>query len=211
MDAPTKEMLFKEYDICIKEASRLEANIWQTAALFSIGSGVGFSYFLKEFLISKGDYIKLGLSVSLFAFLVIIISLVWWRMARRWWSIQHLKYERIRKIEDNLGFSQVTMVNERDTETMQHIKSYRFIHWFRYQIPRNITPKRCDDITKIENYEHRGIQPAIKLLLFSNAILWLILIIFSCGLNLHYSDLPVFIIFISLLLIMFVLYFWRQR
>jgi hypothetical protein len=48
MDAPTKEILFKEYEICIKEASRLEANIWQTATLFSIGSGVGFLYFLKR-------------------------------------------------------------------------------------------------------------------------------------------------------------------
>jgi hypothetical protein len=126
------EMLFKEYEICTKEASRLESNVWHTALLFSIGSGAGLIYFIKESIISKGDYIKLGLSVSLFAFFSMIVSLVWWRMARRWWSIQQLKYERMREIEKALGFKQCSMVSERDNEIMQHIKSSQFIYWFRY-------------------------------------------------------------------------------
>jgi hypothetical protein len=162
-------------------------------------------------LISKGDYIKLGLSVSLFAFFAIIVSLVWWRMAKRWWSIQRLKYERMMEIEDSLGFKQVSMVSERDNNKMQHIKSYRFIYWFRYRIHKSIIPERCADRTKIKHYEHRGIIPAIKLLLLSNAILWIILVLISCGsIRLHYGNLLGFIIIVSILLISCLIYFWRE-
>jgi hypothetical protein len=227
MNAPPNdnpEMLFKEYEICIKEASRLESNIWQTALIFSIGSGVGLTYFLKEYLIDKGDSIKLGSSVSLFAFFVIIISLVWWRMAKRWWSIQQLKYERMEMIERYLGFSQISMVGERDTKIKQHIKSYRFIYLFKYKIPKNINAERCNYITKIKDYEHRGIQPAIKYLLLSNAILWIFLIL-TCYRIQEIKLMKVFDIFsnvlkelyygkifliLPLILIVLFLYFWRK-
>lgn len=210
------EILFREYEICTREASRLEHNVWQTAILFSIGSGAGLVYFLKESIIFKGDYIKLGLFVSLFAFFSIIVSLAWWRMARRWLSIQQLKYERMREIERILGLGQCSIVYERDNEKMQHIKSYHFIYWFRYQIPKKIVSKRCDDIAKIEDYEHRGIRPAIKLLLWSNAFLWIFLILLLSTNSItsilsHPSDLIFFIIDISFILIMLFLYFWRQR
>ena len=207
------EMLFKEYEICTKEASRLESNIWQTATLFSIGSGIGLTYFLKEFLITKGNYSKLELVVPLFAFFSIIVSLVWWRMAKRWWSIQHLKYERMREIEKILGFRQISIVNERDNETMQHIKSYRFLYWFRYQIPKNITAKKCDDIVKIKNHEHRGIQPAISFLILANAILWISMILISCRtIQVDYrKGLIEFIILTPLILVLLFLFLWRKH
>jgi hypothetical protein len=208
MDAPTKEMLFKEYEICTKEASRLEANIWQTATLFSIGSGTGFIYFLKEF-IGKGTSKPLSATIFLFAMFTIVVSLFWWRLAKRWYSIQHLKYERIMEIEKKLGFNQCGIVIERDNETMQHIKSYRYIYLFRYSIPKRIAPKKSDNKDRIKNYEHRGIQPAISFLLWSNAILWIFLILISSNFIILY-DIRDVIIPALFFLIIFFLYFWRK-
>jgi hypothetical protein len=207
------DLLFKEYDICRKEALQLETNIWKTAAIFSIGSGVGLTYFLKEYLIFKGNANQIGLVVFLFGSFSIIVSLVWWRIVKRWWSIQHIKYERMRELEKLLGFRQCSMVCERDCEAMEHIKSYRFIYVIRYKkMPKKTISKRSIDISRIKNYEHRGIQPAISLLLWSNFVLWLSLYLFSCGaIQFYYGrHISEYIFPILIILIVSLYYFWRR-
>jgi hypothetical protein len=106
------ERLFKEYQICHEQASRLESHIWQTATLFGVGSAIG----LVSLASKEPDWVKTLVA----AILAIIASLVWLRFAGRWWSIQRLKFERMDEIDKQIGFRQNIIVGETDIEAQSH-------------------------------------------------------------------------------------------
>lgn len=170
--------LLKEYEICRDEASRLESHIWQTLSILGIASGVGLIR-LASGTIGISSYPRLALIASAFA---IVVSFVWLRFANRWWSIQHLMFERMREIERNTSFRQSSIVSERDVETMGHIRHLqirgrwhkRVLNRLRYSIPSDVQPKEA---SQPRDYEHRGNKPAAKLFVYANVALWLILAI----------------------------------
>lgn len=169
------ERLLELYKILDEQVSRLESYIWQTATLLGIGSAVGL------FSLANGVAgIKLN-EATIAALFAINASLIWWRFAKRWWSIQHLKFERMDEIEkrlvEQMKLGQGSTVRERDVEAMQHIKYQREKGGFRqriaslqFSIPRDIKARESQ---RTSNYEHRGNQPVGKLLVVTNIALWL--------------------------------------
>lgn len=220
----TFDRLVKEYQICHEQAGRLESYIWQTAILFSVGSAIGLVS-----LASKEPNWVITVVAAIFA---INVSLVWWRFARRWWSIQHLKFERMDEIDRRIGFRQSLLVKERDEEAQRH-RRYMQEHGHVLQRVLNRLNYRSLGETKsveskrdgIKNYEYRGNQPVGKLLVCTNIVLWFAFTLYTVSkdliLNFVQSNLlPVVqinLLQLTLVLGLFVflaivdLHFWRQR
>jgi hypothetical protein len=97
---PEKEHLLEEYKICHEAASDMSDHIWRTATVFTVGSITGILLLARESPISPDPDPWLTLIVSVLA---IGILSTWWRLARRWWSVQHTMFLRMRHIEYQLG------------------------------------------------------------------------------------------------------------
>ena len=207
MSSETFERLFKEYQICHEHASRLESYIWQTATLLGVGSIVGLVS-----LAGKNTYTDADLGTTVIAAVFAInVSLVWWRFAKRWWSIQHVKFDRMDEIDERIGFQQSILVRERNREAMSHI---RYLQengprlrqmWYRLQyfIPDEI---QAAEPERIRNYEHRGNQPAGKLLVVTNIALWFFWTVYAAS---QAAALPRVLVILVILLIVDI-WFWRR-
>ena len=102
-----KERLLSEYAQCQTSAEGLEATIWRSAEIAGIGSLAS----LVALAALKAPLLPAALS----ALAVVTGTLVWWAMARRWWTIQHVKYSRMLEIERELEIpGQVSMVRYLD-------------------------------------------------------------------------------------------------
>jgi hypothetical protein len=177
------EQRFKEYQICREEAARLESYMWQTAAVFGIGSAAGLGFVLPlAGRVPPLHHARLAM-VIMTAF-VINASLVWWRFVRRWRSIQTLKYQRMHELEAELGFRQDRLVHEADERATAgpHL-------W--------MGPPR-------HSYEYRGNLPALQFFLCTNALLWAVLLL---------SELVGLAMLFAVLLVMgeVVLYYWLWK
>jgi hypothetical protein len=170
-DMSRKADLVEEYRICQNQASRLETNVWQTATLLGIGSIVGLVSLAKQ----TSSQCQTGwITVMLASAVTINATIVWWRFARRWWSIQHLKYERMREIETVVGLKQSQMVLERDSEAQQHRRylqqegrwHQRILSLLCFSLPKDVQAAKSER-GKMQKYEYRGIQPAGRLLVFT--------------------------------------------
>ena len=166
--------LLEEYKICREEASRLESYIWKTSTILGLSSGAGLLLKMKPVPLSP-DHFYLTCAI---AALMITASLVWWRLSRRWWSIQHIKYQRMSSLETKLGFKQNSLVGESDIRAMSDVRFRqekgsifeRITRHLCNEIPITINSTSCDDIG---NYEYRGNQPVLRMLVFINILLWL--------------------------------------
>jgi hypothetical protein len=96
---PSREELLKEYEFCQKAAQSMESTIWQTAAAMSIGL-VGS--FLLVTLRAADDQPPWYVACLVGPFMT-VIALIWLLIARRWWSVQHSMFMRMRHIEKRLG------------------------------------------------------------------------------------------------------------
>ena len=94
-DKTDKELLLREYELCQNTAQSLEGIIWQTSAVIGIGSIGTF------FLVTKEESLRFVV-ICIISLLVSSASWVWFLMARRWWSIQHANFLRMRHIENTL-------------------------------------------------------------------------------------------------------------
>jgi hypothetical protein len=154
--AETFDQRFKEYQICREEAARLESSIWQTAAVFGVGSAAGLG-FVFQFAGRVPPLHHARLAVAIVTAFVINASLVWWRFVRRWRSIQDLKFKRMDELETELGFRQNRLVNEADERAIAGPHGW-------------MGPPR-------HNHEYRGNLPAIQFFLCTNALLWAALLL----------------------------------
>ena len=98
----TRAELLKEYELCQANARGLDAQIWQTAGVLGFLAIGGLGAVAGQSL-SVPVVIIIGLLVS-------TMSHLWLRMARRWWSVQHAFFMRMRHIEATLGLYQVRYV-----------------------------------------------------------------------------------------------------
>ncbi len=101
-----KEQLLREYELCQEAAQSIESTIWRASAAVGIGSvgtlvlvvNQGFNWF----------------TVAIVGGFVIGLNLIWWKMAGRWWSIQHTKFYRMRHIEESIGLYQTRYLHYLD-------------------------------------------------------------------------------------------------
>lgn len=205
------EQLLELYKIFDEQVSRLESYIWQTATLLGIGSAVGL------FSLANGTAGVKPNEVTIAAIFAINASLIWWRFAKRWWSIQHLKFERMDEIEKRLDkqmkLGQGLTVRERDVEAMQQVKHLREKGSFRqrmaslqFSIPREIKAKESQ---KTGNYEHRGNQSVGKLLVITNIALWSL---FAVQTAMQFKMTPDALVIAGVVLVLLVdLYAWRKQ
>lgn len=95
MDDKTSKLL-KEYEIIQSTAQMAETPIWQTSAVIGLGSAGTLVAFVLNPEVQTVLASGMGIFINLVAFF-------WFKMARRWWNIQHVKFLRCRHIEKILG------------------------------------------------------------------------------------------------------------
>ena len=100
---PTRAELFREYELCQANARSLESQLWQTAGV------IGFAAIGT--LVSVAGQSLHWFVVLIIGFIVVSASYMWRAMARRWWSVQHAFYMRMRHIETILGLYQTRYVD----------------------------------------------------------------------------------------------------
>ena len=91
--------LLEEFKLCVQRVQALDKNIWQTATIFGIGSLVGIITIFRAGEILRGH----PESIIIISFIGITLNLVWWRLARRWWSLQQALIRRMEFIERQLN------------------------------------------------------------------------------------------------------------
>lgn len=96
---PSTETLWHEYESCQKATQSLESIIWQTSGVIGIGS-IGSLILIANRVDTEHPSPFIVAVIGLF---VVFASTIWWFMARRWWSIQHSLFMRMRHIEKRLG------------------------------------------------------------------------------------------------------------
>jgi hypothetical protein len=90
-------LLLKEYELCQSSAKAFEAPIWQIGAVLGFGSLGSIAL-----ITSNSMSLKIELIVAI-GVVVSILSILWWKMATRWWSIQNTEFLRIKHIEKDIG------------------------------------------------------------------------------------------------------------
>lgn len=96
---PGEAMLLKEYELCQKAAQGLEATIWQASGALGVGM-------IGTFVLVAGraqDEQPPWQVAGVIGLSVLLVSIVWFFIARRWWSIQQAYFIRMRHIEEELG------------------------------------------------------------------------------------------------------------
>ena len=204
MEKTELDMLLEEYKICIAEAARLESLIWKVSTQLGIFSGAGL--LLK--IISEDNFpITFAIAV-----LMITLSLVWWRLSRRWWSIQHTKYKRMNEIESKLEFRQNSLVKAIGDSTMAHIKYVQLRyqrmedHLF-YRIPKRIQPIKPENSESFNIHEHRGNQPVLRFFIYVNIAVWVTLVFISAKTSADYLEAS--LIFVGYFFFMII--YWRRQ
>ena len=151
---PDAEVLLKEYELCQDSAQSLESTVWQTSAIIGIGS-IGSLILVAN---HPPDEQPPFLVAAFIGALVSLASFIWWRMARRWWSIQHAKYLRMRHIEEDLNIYQTRYV--------------RYMDDISELSTSGLLEGRQDDLRHFANYQRAGIQEYLRFLPLFIAIAW---------------------------------------
>ena len=162
---PTREILLKEYEFSQATAESMERTIWQSSAV--IGLGLVGSFLLIAL---RGDDPQPPWYVAcLIAPTIFILSGIWWLAARRWWSVQHAMFMRMRHIERRLGMHSLNYVRYLDDAKFipksglnQDEKSE--IAWRR---EKNILPF-------IKDHQKRGVQEFVWVFPFFMFLVWLV-------------------------------------
>jgi len=165
---PDPAHLLKEYEMCQSAAQSLEATIWQTGAVLGLSSIGTFilvaSHPPREqppWLVAAG----IGALVSL-------SSVIWWRVARRWWSIQHTKYARMRHIEETLLLAQTRYIEYLDKPpgdaAAQSLKAKL--------IGKVATSDQLDELGEID-YQRGGPQKYLRFLPWAITVVWVIYVL----------------------------------
>lgn len=101
-------LLLEEYKLCQNTVTRLEETVWKTSTAMGLGS---FGSLVA--LISLKERPNQS-SIFILGLLVFFTSLIWWFMAKRWWNIQHATFLRMKHIEEDLHFLQISYIYYKD-------------------------------------------------------------------------------------------------
>jgi hypothetical protein len=117
-------------------------------------------------------------------------------MARRWWSIQHAFLNRMGQIERE--------TNLRSRIYIRWLDAYHICHGRQFISElTELNDKEKTILTKKipDNYEFRGIQPFLNVLIKINIILWVLL--FLINNNLLHSNMQIIIVFVIICIFLF--------
>jgi len=87
--------LLTEYDTCQASATSLEQAVWQSSTILGFGA-------LATLVAVASSKLPFN-AAAIAALLSTASTFLWWKIANRWWTIQHLKFARMRHIEEMLG------------------------------------------------------------------------------------------------------------
>ena len=105
----------------------------------------------------------------LIAPIVLILSGFWWLAARRWWSVQHAMFMRMRHIEKRLGMHSMNYVRYLDDA------KYMPKTGLNQEEKREIAWRRDKDILPfIKDHQKRGVQEFVWIFPFFMFLVWLI-------------------------------------
>jgi hypothetical protein len=170
------KLLLKEYELCQNAAQSLESTIWQTSAVIGIGSLGSLALVAKE---------RLNwLPAVIIGFVAIFASCTWWRMARRWWSIQHTKFYRMRHIERDIDFYQVRYLDYLDAlEPLKEPKSDE-TESKKAELKKKLLPSIPDiqeDLDRLsDKHQSTGTQSILKCFRCINLIAWAVYMAHAC-------------------------------
>ena len=91
------QFLLKEYQLCQEHTKHLDRNIWATSGFIGLAS-IGSLLF--------SNHTESLLSITMIGLLVVPTVWIWWKMANRWWDIQHAIFKRMKHIEEVINFYQ---------------------------------------------------------------------------------------------------------
>lgn len=166
-----QQALLKEYELAQNKTLELEKTIWQAFGVMGVGSAVA------PFVV--GSLIKYNVApiiIFIIGGLVWYASRVWCGIARRWWSIQHVTYIRMRHIEEDLGLYQNRYITYVDAYKKDPIKA-------KTSEPENLAEGRLkelkdradenDAILGLRAHARKGPQEWLKWLPHINLMLWI--------------------------------------
>jgi hypothetical protein len=107
---PSTETLLREYEASRLTAESMEKTIWQSSAVI----GIGLVGSLVAVVLRGEDAQPPWFVGCLVGPLVSILSVMWWFVARRWWSVQHAMFIRMRHIERRLGIHSLNYIQYLD-------------------------------------------------------------------------------------------------
>jgi len=153
-----REILLKEYELCQASVQSLESAIWQTSAAIGIGS-IGSLILV----VANVERDKWGLAVIVGG-LVTATSFMWWYMARRWWSIQHAKYLRMRHIEEAL------------CNTMYQVRYIQYLDDPKTLSASGLPLEHQHQLRHFSNYQRLGIQCVLRFFPYLVLTAWVLYI-----------------------------------
>jgi hypothetical protein len=160
-----REVLLKEYEFSQLTAQSMENTIWQSSAV--IGLGLIGSFLLIAL---RGEDSQPPWYVAcLIAPTVFILSAIWWLVARRWWSVQHAMFIRMRHIERRLGMHSLNYVRYLDNAELMPSTGLSQAE------KSELNERREKDIFPfIKDHQKRGVQEFIWIFPLLLVIVWLL-------------------------------------
>ncbi len=158
-------VLLKEYEFSQSTAEHMESTIWQSSAV--IGLGLIGSFLLIAL---RGEASQPPWYVAcLIGPTVFILSGIWWLVARRWWSVQHAVFMRMRHIEKRLGMHSLNYVRYLDNAELMPKSGLNQAE------ESELNERREKDIfLHIRDHQKRGVQEFIWIFPPLLLIVWLV-------------------------------------
>ena len=148
-----RNLLLKEYELCQNSAQSLESTIWQTSTAVGIGS-VGTLVLVANI---RPDWQV----VAIIGGLVTATAFIWWYMAKRWWSIEHAKFLRMRHIEEDL-------------KMMYQVRYIQYLDNPRQLVTSGLSMERQHELKHFDNYQRTGVQGVLRFLPYLVLTTWVL-------------------------------------
>lgn len=189
---PTRDELFKEYELCQNSTQNIESKIWKTSGIIGIATLATTSYLAKtEIKTSEGAVLICAIGA-----IIILVLWIWWGMAKRWWDIQHIIFMRMRHIEEDLGIFQYRYISFIDGKL--DIKDAK---------DANLSNDRINKLKKDNKVAERGVQKTLKYFPLSLSFSWGIFIIYQMLCNVKLSIVCSIVIAMLYYAILIIFYF----
>src|SRR3972149_6154912 len=175
------EQLMKEYELCQRAPKALEATIWQTASLLGIGSAGGIA------LVAGADRPELAVIPA--GIVVVSAGFLWWELAQRWYSVEHVRFTRMILIERALRrrgqASYIQYLNDITPMGMgrERFKRFRLGTEAEAKIRsrHGIAPREAEELQWLNwgNYYRPGPRDVLEILRWLNLTAWVIFAFFT--------------------------------
>lgn len=149
------DLLLKEYELCQHFIQHKESSIWQTFAVLGVAS------FAALVLVAKADF-----------FVIFVVGLsaissiwIWWRMANRWWDIQHTNLLRMFHIEQDLDcIYQIRYVKYRDGQLKVS--------------DSKLSAERWNDLKQDPKFKKKGVKKALICFPITVTVIWCLYLLY---------------------------------